>query len=195
MITNDEFLRLAAAGHNRIPLVRHALGDLDTPLALYLKLCGGQRHSVLLESVVGGERFGRYSFIGLPARTLLRASGNTTELVTDGAVIERWDGNPLDAIKAYQDRLKPAIPAGLPRFCGGLAGYFGYEAVRAIEPRLAATRRGQGLGTPDIQLLLTDEVVVVDSLASRIHHQEHRILPQAVQLAAQRLGLVRRDQG
>ncbi len=169
MISNDDFQRLAAAGHNRIPLVRQALADLDTPLSLYFKLCGGQRHSFLLESVVGGERFGRYSFIGLPARTLLRATGRVTELVTDGAVVERWEGNPLDAITAYQERLRPAVPQGLPRFCGGLAGYFGYEAVRAIEPKLQATRPAGGLGTPDIQLLLSEEVVVVDSLASRLH--------------------------
>lgn len=169
MISNDEFLRLAADGHNRIPVVRELLADLETPLSLYLKLCAGRPYSFLLESVIGGERFGRYSFIGLPARTLLRATGSLTELVTDGQVVERHEGNPLDVIAAYQERLKPAIPPGLPRFCGGLAGYFGYDTVRAIEPRLAGSRPAGGLGTPDIQLLLTEEVAVIDNLSGRLY--------------------------
>jgi anthranilate synthase component 1 len=169
VISNEEFLRLALEGHNRIPVVRELLADLETPLSLYLKLCAGRPYSFLLESVIGGERFGRYSFIGLPARTLLRATASLTELVTDGDVVERHHGNPLDFIAAYQERLKPAIPAGLPRFCGGLAGYFGYDAVRAIEPRLAKSRPAGGLGTPDIQLLLTEEVAVIDNLSGRLY--------------------------
>ncbi|WP_138858272.1 anthranilate synthase component I family protein [Inhella inkyongensis] len=170
MTNEQEFLRLAAAGHNRIPLVREALADLETPLSLYLKLCGDQRaHSFLLESVLGGERFGRYSFIGLAARTLLRATGTACEVVTDGAVVERFEGNALDFVAAFQERLRPAVVPGLPRFCGGLAGYFGYEAVRAIEPRLAAGRQGGGLGTPDILLLLTEEVAVIDNLSGRLY--------------------------
>ncbi len=169
MISKDEFLRLAEQGHNRIPVVRELLADLETPLSLYLKLCGDRPYSFLLESVIGGERFGRYSFIGLPARTLLRASGSLSEWVTDGEVVERHEGNPLDFIAAWQERLKPAIPPGLPRFCGGLAGYFGYDTVRAIEPRLAASRPAGGLGTPDIQLLLTEEVAVIDNLSGRLY--------------------------
>lgn len=168
-LTNDEFLRLAAEGHNRIPRVRTLLADLETPLSLYLKLAGGQPYSFLLESVIGGERFGRYSFIGLPARSLLRATGAVTELVSDGQVLERHEGNPLDFIAAWQERLKPALPPGLPRFCGGLAGYFGYDTVRAIEPRLAGSRPPGGLGTPDIQLLLTEELAVIDNLSGRLH--------------------------
>ena len=91
MITELEFKSLAQQGYNRIPLIAEAFADLETPLSLYLKLAasgGSGKHSFLLESVVGGERFGRYSFIGLPARTLLRASGFMTEVVTDGAVVE-----------------------------------------------------------------------------------------------------------
>ena len=131
-----------AQGYNRIPLIAEAFADLETPLSLYLKLAyasGGGKHSFLLESVVGGERFGRYSFIGLPARTLLRASGFRTEVVTDGAVVETHEGNPLDFIADYQQRFKVALRPGLPRFCGGLAGYFGYDTVRYIEPKLAKT--------------------------------------------------------
>jgi len=169
MITESEFQALAAAGHNRIPLVAQALADLDTPLSLYLKLTRGLPHSFLLESVVGGERFGRYSFVGLPARTLVRATGRHTEVVTDGQVVESSEGNPLDFIAAYQARFKAAIPKGLPRFCGGLAGYFGYEAVRHIEPRLAKVHKPGGIGTPDILLLQCEELAVIDNLADRLY--------------------------
>lgn len=169
MITELEFQSLAAQGHNRIPLIAEAFADLETPLSLYLKLAGGQPHSFLLESVVGGERFGRYSFIGLPARTLLRATGFVSEVVTDGRVVERDEGNPLDFFAAYQRRFKPALRPGLPRFCGGLAGYFGYDAVRFIEPRLAKTQKTGGLDTPDILLLQTEELAVIDNLSGRLY--------------------------
>ena len=123
--------------------------------------------------MVGGERFGRYSFIGLPARTLLRASGFRTEVVRDGEVIEQDDGNPLDFVAAYQLRFRVALRPGLPRFCGGLAGYFGYDAVRYIEPRLAAsaaTRRlPDPIGTPDVLLVQCEEVAVIDNLSGRLY--------------------------
>ncbi len=169
MITELEFQSLAASGYNRIPLMAEAFADLETPLSLYLKLAGGSAHSFLLESVVGGERFGRYSFIGLPARTLLRATGNVSEIVTGGQVVERHEGNPLDFIAAYQARFKVALRPGMPRFCGGLAGYFGYETVRFIEPRLAGVRKPGGIGTPDIQLLQTEELAVIDNLSGRLY--------------------------
>jgi anthranilate synthase component 1 len=169
MITELEFKSLAAQGYNRIPLMAEALADLETPLSLYLKLAGGARHSFLLESVVGGERFGRYSFIGLPARTLLRATGFCTEVVRDGQVIETDHGNPLDFIERYQQRFKVALRPGLPRFCGGLAGYFGYDAVRYIEPRLAKTQKTGGLDTPDILLLQCEDLAVIDNLSGRLY--------------------------
>ena len=176
MITELEFKSLAAEGYNRIPLIAEAFADLETPLSLYLKLAyasGGGKHSFLLESVVGGERFGRYSFIGLPARTLLRASGYgdaaRTEIVTDGAVVETHTGNPLDFIAAYQKRFKVALRPGLPRFCGGLAGYFGYDAVRYIEPKLAKTDKTGGIDTPDILLLQCEELAVIDNLSGRLY--------------------------
>jgi anthranilate synthase component I len=178
VITDTEFQHLSDQGYNRIPLIAQAFADLETPLSLYLKLvctdAAGQlssssrRHSFLLESVVGGERFGRYSFIGLPARTLLRATGFAVEVVTDGVVVETHTGNPLDFIAAYQQRFKVALQPGLPRFCGGLAGYFGYDAVRAIEPKLAHTELPGGLGTPDILLLQCEELAVIDNLSGRL---------------------------
>lgn len=176
MITELEFKSLASEGYNRIPLMAEAFADLETPLSLYLKLAhtkDGGKHSFLLESVVGGERFGRYSFIGLPARTLLRASGfgsqAKTEVVTDGQVVETAQGNPLDFIEAYQKRFKVALRPGLPRFCGGLAGYFGYDAVRYIEKKLETTCPPDTLGCPDILLLQCEELAVIDNLSGKLY--------------------------
>ncbi len=169
MITELEFQSLAAQGYNRIPLIAEAFADLETPLSLYLKLAGGAKHSFLLESVVGGERFGRYSFIGLPAKTMLRAHGFKTEVLTDGQVVETSEGNPLDFVEAYQKRFKVALRPGMPRFCGGLAGYFGYDAVRYIEPKLAQTWKTGGIDTPDIMLLQCEELAVIDNLSGRLY--------------------------
>jgi anthranilate synthase component 1 len=176
VITELEFKSLASEGYNRIPLMLEAFADLETPLSLYLKLAHTQdngKHSFLLESVVGGERFGRYSFIGLPARTLLRASGfgaqAKTEVVRDGVVIETANGNPLDFIEQYQKRFKVALRPGLPRFCGGLAGYFGYDAVRYIEKKLEKTCPPDTLNTPDILLLQCEELAVIDNLSGKLY--------------------------
>jgi anthranilate synthase component I len=176
LITELEFKSLALQGYNRIPLIAEAFADLETPLSLYLKLAhakGGGKLSFLLESVVGGERFGRYSFIGLPAHTLLRASGfgadATTEVVTDGKVVETDRGNPLDFIAGYQKRFKVALRPGLPRFCGGLAGYFGYDAVRYIEKKLEKTCPPDTLHCPDVLLLQCEELAVIDNLSGKLY--------------------------
>ncbi len=176
MMTELEFKSLRDAGYNRIPLVVEAFADLETPLSLYLKLAHGKqqgKYSFLLESVVGGERFGRYSFIGLPARTHLRATGfgaiAKTQVITDGQVVETIAGNPLEAIAAFQSRFKVALRPGLPRFCGGLAGYFGYDTVRYIEKKLEATCPPDTLGCPDIMLLLTEELAVIDNLSGKLY--------------------------
>jgi len=173
VIPELEFNRLRAQGYNRIPLMLEAFADLETPLSLYLKLAQNQACSFLLESVVGGERFGRYSFIGLPARTLLRASGfgvaAHTEVVTDGVVVETSGINPLAFIADYQKRFKVALHPGLPRFCGGLAGYFGYDAVRYIEKKLEKTCPPDSLGCPDILLLQCEELAVIDNLSGKLY--------------------------
>ena len=171
-MTELEFKSLAAEGYNRIPLLAEAFADLETPLTLYLKLAQTQnagKNTFLLESVVGGERFGRYSFIGLPATTLLRSYGNRIEVVEHGKIIEKHNGNPLDFIAEFQARYKVALTPGLPRFCGGLAGYFGYDAVRYIEPRLANSAPKDDLQLPDIQLLLTEELAVIDNLSGKLY--------------------------
>jgi anthranilate synthase component 1 len=171
-MTELEFKSLANEGYNRIPLIAEALADLETPLSLYLKLAQTERggaNSFLLESVVGGERFGRYSFIGLPARTTVRVRNGVSEVVTDDKVIETDEGDPLGFIERFQKRFNVATRPGLPRFCGGLAGYFGYDAVRYIEKKLAHTAPPDDLDLPDIQLLLTEEVAVIDNLAGKLY--------------------------
>jgi len=170
-VTELEFKALAAQGYNRIPVIAESFADLETPLSLYLKLAN-EPNTFLLESVVGGERFGRYSFIGLAARRALRSfildDGCTTELLESGRVTETIGGDPLAAIGRYFAQFKVALRPGLPRFAGGLAGYFGYDTVRVIEKKLALTKPDD-LGVPDILLLLADEVAVIDNLAGRIY--------------------------
>jgi anthranilate synthase component 1 len=175
-MTELEFKSLAAQGYNRIPLIAESIADLDTPLSLYLKLAHAQKagaNTFLLESVVGGERFGRYSFIGLPASTLVRSFGwgsaARTEVVRDGQIVETHAGNPLDFLETFQKRYRAALRPGLPRFCGGLAGYFGYDVVRHIEPRLAHYAKPDPIGIPDLQLLVTEELAVVDNVAGKIY--------------------------
>ncbi len=175
-MTELEFKALAAQGYNRIPLIAETFADLDTPLSLYLKLARGQdksANSYLLESVVGGERFGRFSFIGLPARTALRAfiganGAHRIEIVNDGRVDREERGDPLVFVEKFLAQFKVALRPGLPRFCGGLAGYFGYDTVRLIEKKLA-TPKADDLGLPDIHLLLTEELAVIDNLTGRAY--------------------------
>ena len=171
MISKQEYQAQADAGYNRIPLVQELLTDLDTPLSLYLKLAN-QPFSYLLESVVGGERFGRYSFIGLPCQTYLKAGGRHVDVYHNGEIIEQYDGNPLHFIEAFHERYKtPEIP-GLPRFTGGLVGYFGYETIYHFEHfahRLKNTPKEDPLGTPDIFLMLSQELAVIDNLSGKIY--------------------------
>ncbi|MCB4809773.1 anthranilate synthase component I [Methylovorus menthalis] len=170
-ITKHEFKALADQGYNRIPLVVETFADLDTPLSLYLKLAN-RPFSYLLESVQGGERFGRYSIIGLPARTRIVAHDRDIKVLQDDLVIESAaDINPLDFVKQYQARFKTPPYQGLPRFTGGLAGYFGYETVRYIEPRLTrnAHAKTDALGVPDILLMVSEELAVVDNLSGKLY--------------------------
>ena len=191
-MTELEFKSLANEGFNRIPLISEAFADLETPLTLYLKLAQTQntgKNTFLLESVVGGERFGRYSFIGLPASTVLRTFGTRTEIVKNGSVIETHEGNPLDFIESFQARFKVALRPGLPRFCGGLAGYFGYDTVRHIEKKLADTQPKDDLGLPDIQLMVTEELAVIDNLSGKLYLIVYAdtTQPEAYSKARQRL--------
>ncbi|MFM1978067.1 MAG: Anthranilate synthase component 1 [Pseudomonadota bacterium] len=168
-INQSEFNALAAQGFNRIPLVVETFADLDTPLSLYLKLAN-QPYSYLLESVQGGERFGRYSIIGLPAKTRIVAHGRNVEVLKNNEVVESvQDTNPLDFVQNYQSRFKVPPYQGLPRFTGGLAGYFGYETVRYIERRLADTVKADHINVPDVLLMVSEELAVVDNLSGKLY--------------------------
>ncbi|OED50113.1 anthranilate synthase component I [Endozoicomonas sp. (ex Bugula neritina AB1)] len=164
----DVFASLAREGYNRIPVIREILADLDTPLTTYLKLANG-RYSYLLESVEGGEKWGRYSMIGLPCRTILRVNGQSIQVELDGHITEEHTHNdPLEFIKEFQKRYQVPELQELPRFTGGLVGYFGYDTVRYIEPRLLDSMPKDELNTPDILLMVSDELVVFDNLSGKL---------------------------
>ncbi|HET6265573.1 MAG TPA: chorismate-binding protein, partial [Usitatibacter sp.] len=169
-MTEDEFLALARAGYNRIPLQLETFADLDTPLSIYVKLAN-RPGSYLLESVIGGERFGRYSIVGLPAHEMLEVRGVVARLVREGVEVERHVlTDPLAFVDRYLASFKAAAPGGALRFAGGLAGYFSYETVRYVEKRLdRAAPKPDPLGLPDIRLLLSEELAVVDNLSGKLH--------------------------
>ena len=167
-MTEAQFNTLAAAGYNRVPLVLETFADLDTPLSVYLKLAN-EPHTYLLESVVGGERFGRYSFIGLAAAKRLEVRGHEcVEIECGRTIASATADDPLEFIDEYLGRFRTAQDARLPRFCGGLVGYFGYETVCYIEKRLASTRKPDPLGVPDIVLLVSEEIAIVDNLSGKL---------------------------
>jgi anthranilate synthase component 1 len=163
-----EFNRLAAESYNRIPLTLETFADLDTPLSIYLKLAN-EPYTYLLESAQGGERFGRYSFIGLASPTRIEVHDRTALLLTGNRLIERRDdADPLAFVAEFMRRIKAPPRAGLPKFAGGLVGCFGYDTVRYIEPRLGAVKKPDPLGTPDILLLLSEEIAIVDNLSGKL---------------------------
>jgi anthranilate synthase component 1 len=169
VIDQTEFDALARDGHNRIPLVREVLSDLDTPLSVYLKLADGP-YTFLFESVEGGANWGRYSIIGLPARRVFAFHGHTLTVSEDGVAIESRDvADPLTEIERLRAEYRvPHLP-DLPAFTGGLVGYFGFETVGYIEPRLARFDAPDELGTPDVLLMLAEEVAVFDNLKGRLY--------------------------
>ena len=169
-MTEAEFQRLAAQGFNRVPLVAETFADLDTPLSLYLKLAN-RSNTYLLESVEGGERFGRYSFIGLAAQVRLRAVGTLVTVTHGDAVVEKsQSADPLEFVRGFLARYRVAELPGLPRFCGGLVGYFGYDTVRWIEPRLSGGwLKPDPLGCPDMLLVVSEELAVIDNLSGKLY--------------------------
>ncbi len=169
-MTPEQFRALASQGYNRIPVMREVLADLDTPLSAYLKLAD-QPYTYLFESVQGGEKWGRYSIIGLPSRTHLTVCGYDIRVCRDGEEVEGVTvRDPLGWIVGFQARYRmPPEIRGLPRFTGGLVGYFGYDTVRYIEPRLGGPTQPDPLDTPDILLMVSDEVVVFDNLSGKLY--------------------------
>lgn len=161
--------RSSAAQFQLVPRVREVLADLDTPLSTYLKLAEGP-YSYLFESVQGGEKWGRYSIIGLPCERVIKVFGNTIRIEALGTVVETFEvPDPLAWIEDYHSKFDIAEVEGLPRFTGGLVGYFGYDTIQYIEPRLKGRDKPDPLGTPDILLMQSEEVVVFDNLSGKLY--------------------------
>lgn len=189
MLNEKEYNKLVKAGYNRIPLLREVLADLDTPLSTYMKLCSAP-YSYLFESVQGGEKWGRYSIIGLPARKIFEVHGHRVTISQDGNIIEQYEAaDPLQEIEKLQQSYRIPEIEGMPRFNGGLVGYFGYETIRYIEPRLNKAGKEDPIGSPDILLMVSDEVVVFDNLSGKLFIIVHADpeQPNAFACAQQRL--------
>ena len=173
MTTPAQFQQHAADGCTLVPVVREILSDLDTPLSVYLKLADGP-HTYLFESVEGGERFGRYSIIGLPARRTVSFRGHAMEVREHGQVVEsRQVEDPFAEVEALRASYSVPKLDGLPGFTGGLVGWFGFECIGYIEPRLAGGDKRDELGTPDIYLMLSEELAVFDNLKGRLYLVVH----------------------
>ena len=194
MTTPAQFAQHAADGFTLVPVVREVLSDLDTPLSVYLKLADGP-HTYLFESVEGGERFGRYSIIGLPARRVYEFRGHALQVREDGEIVEaREVADPLAEVERLRAEHRVPKLDGLPGFTGGLVGWFGFECIEYIEPKLrgnadASDQSRDELGTPDILLMLSDELAVFDNLKGRLYlivHADPR-QPQALARANRRL--------
>ena len=167
-MTPEQFNQYAQQGYNRIPISREVLADLDTPLSAYLKLADGA-YTYLFESVHGGEQWGRYSIIGLPCKLVVKISGQEITLEQDGEIQESFTHpQPLVWIEEFRQRYKVPDIEGLPRFNGGLVGYFGYETIGYIEPRLKSTEKDDPIGTPDILLMVSEEMLVFDNLSGKV---------------------------
>ncbi|MCP4410232.1 MAG: anthranilate synthase component I [Gammaproteobacteria bacterium] len=172
-MTPERIEQLAAEGYNRIPLVREVFADLDTPVSAYLKLAN-RPCSYLLESVQGGEKWGRYSIIGLPCKTIIQVRGHKIQVFEQGRIISHQEvDDPLTWIEDFQSRYRIPEIEGLPRFTGGLVGYFGYDTIAYIEPRLDGDGKPDPLGTPDILLMLSEQLVVFDNLKGSLYFVVH----------------------
>ncbi|CAG0978901.1 partial anthranilate synthase component I, partial [Anaerolineae bacterium] len=163
----QKFKQFASQGYNRIPVSRKVLADLDTPLSAYLKLADGA-YSYLFESVHGGEQWGRYSIIGLPCKTIVKVFGHRIELTKNGNTETFTHDNPLHWIAEFKQQYKVPDIADLPRFNGGLVGYFGYETIKYIEPKLAHSDKPDSLNTPDILLMVSEDILVFDNLSGKL---------------------------
>ena len=169
-MTEQEFEALAKQGYSAIPILREVLADLDTPLSTYLKLANGP-FTYLFESVHGGEKWGRYSIIGLPCDRVISIHGQIVKTYLENKLVEEIEvEDPLKWIEDYQTTFKHPDIVGMPKFTGGLVGYFGYETICYIEPKLAmAAEKTDPLKLPDILLMVSEQVIVFDNLSGKLY--------------------------
>jgi anthranilate synthase component 1 len=189
MLSFEQFTAFAQQGYNRIPLALELLADLDTPLSVYCKLAN-RPYSYLFESVHGGERWGRYSIIGLSSQQRLEVRDHTVRIYHEDTLLsEQQSSDPLAFIEDYQAQFRVPEVEGLPRFTGGLVGYFAYDSVRLFEKKLAKINKPDPLNVPDIQLMLSEEVVVFDNLKESVFIITHvnPVAPDAYQAGQVRL--------
>ena len=188
-MTPEQFNHYAQQGYNRIPVCSEVLADLDTPLSAYLKLADAP-YSYLFESVHGGEQWGRYSIIGLPCKIRIKISGQQISIETDGAATQTLQHpQPLQWIEEFRTNYRVPDIAGLPRFNGGLVGYFGYETIAYIEPRLQTAAKPDPIGAPDILLMVSEDLLVFDNLNGKLLLLTHADPAEAEALAKARARL------
>ncbi|NPB04938.1 MAG: anthranilate synthase component I [Aquificae bacterium] len=164
-LSPEEFLRLAEE-FNVIPLYAEFLADLENPLTAFLKIKDLGRFPFLLESVEGGEKWARYSFLGYGGKFYFKSKGHYYELYDRGRVELGEFADPLDVLKPLVRRFKPYRDGRLPRFWGGLVGYVGYDTVKFWEP--VPDKNPDPLGVPDVFLVRTDLLVVFDNLSGKL---------------------------
>ena len=153
----------------KIPISREILADMETPLSVYRKLANCS-YSYLFESVEGGDKWARYSLIGLKARRLIKVVKNEVVILQDGKQIETITiDDPLDYLDQLQKSFTLEEDTNLPKFNGGLVGYFSYDCVRYIEKKLIESIPPDSLGTPDALFMVSEEVAVFDNLKNKLH--------------------------
>ena len=160
----DTFHTLAEKG-NLIPVYREIMADMDTPVSAFRKLDDG-RFSYLLESIEGGEKWGRYSFLGSTPSVIIRSKGNLVETISDGNTVQQETSDPLACIKDLLAQFTPVEVDGLPRFFGGAVGYLGYDMVRHFES--LSTEKPALLDAFDSYFLITDTIVIFDTMRQKI---------------------------
>lgn len=189
-MTPEQFIQLGKDGYNHVPVVRQMFADLDTPLSCYIKVARGP-YSYLLESAAqGGEKWARYSVVGLPSEYIVKIRGYDITIEEAGSVTEQFRcEDPLTYVEELQQKFSYPDLDDLPIYTGGLVGYFGYDTIRYVESKISLSAPEDTLKTPDILLMVSNDVIVFDNMLGRIHLITHAdpAKPGSYEQAQQRL--------